>query len=156
MVGQIPPEIGVFKYMTSYISYENALTGPLPTTLGYITPLETLDVSRNQLDGDIPGELFGPNLRVLYLQGNQLSGPIPENYGMASKLKYLWLKNNLLTGTLPIISEGEFLFLGKYVSITRHCCRHFIFIVDLALTLCFPFFLHRGAAHQQQLYYWRS
>jgi hypothetical protein len=42
MVGNIPPEIGTFFAMTSYISFFNAQTGTIPSTLGYILPLETL------------------------------------------------------------------------------------------------------------------
>ncbi len=77
--------------------------------------IEFISLENNQLTSTIPTELFGINLaglRVLYLNNNLLRGPIPENYGSAPRLKDLWLNDNKLTGTLPIIAEGEFLFLG--------------------------------------------
>ena len=53
MKGPIPPKIGVLVYLTSYISFFNAQTGPIPTSLGLICPLRTFDVKSNSMDGNL-------------------------------------------------------------------------------------------------------
>jgi hypothetical protein len=42
-----------------------------------------------------------------------LTGMVPENYGSSPRLQDLWINDNMLTGTLPVIAEGELLFLGE-------------------------------------------
>ena len=106
MVGQIPPEIGVFFAMTSYISFFNAQTGPLPTTLGYITPLETFDVESNNMDGPLfQPEYAGPDgLREIVnfrASLNNFIGTIPAEIGQWTKTQNLWFADNQITGTIP-------------------------------------------------------
>jgi hypothetical protein len=117
MVGQIPPEIGVFFAMTSYISFFNAQTGPIPTTLGYILPLETFDVESNNLDGTLfQPEYAGPdglkeivNFRASL---NNFIGTIPPEIGQWTKTQNLWFADNQMTGTIP--SEiGSLADMGK-------------------------------------------
>ena len=56
----------------------NRLTGPIPSTLGWLTELRTLDLSSNQLSGEILPELGElPNLQEIALAGNQFTGCIP-------------------------------------------------------------------------------
>ena len=51
MAGQIPPEIGVLVYMSTYIAFFNANpVGPIPTSLGLFRGLETLDVESNNME----------------------------------------------------------------------------------------------------------
>ena len=71
----------------------NGLTGPIPTALGDLALLQTLNLGirwdstsqqsfENALTGPIPptlGRLTG--LRSLYLSGNDLTGPIPSELG---------------------------------------------------------------------------
>ena len=104
--GQIPPEIGVFVAMTSYISFFNFQTGPIPTTLGYILPLQTFDVERNNLDGPLfQPENAGPdglkeivNFRASL---NNFVGTIPAEIGQWTKTQNLWFADNQITGTIP-------------------------------------------------------
>ena len=54
------------------------LTGPIPAELNYLTKLERLDLSDNNLTGPIPAELnYLINLEELDLRGNQLTGCVP-------------------------------------------------------------------------------
>ncbi|KAL5766526.1 hypothetical protein ACOSP7_017143 [Xanthoceras sorbifolium] len=51
----------------------------IPSSLGNLTALESLDLSSNRLVGEIPRQLASLNfLEVLNLSQNQLSGPIPR------------------------------------------------------------------------------
>jgi hypothetical protein len=52
----------------------------------------------------------------LLLQNNELTGPIPDNYGQLLNLALLMLNDNKLSGTLPVIAEGEFPNLSKYLA----------------------------------------
>ena len=106
MAGPIPPEIGVLAYMTSYISFFNAQAGPIPTSLGLITPLQTFDVESNNMDGELfQPEYSGPggltemvNFRASL---NNFRGNIPTEIGRWSKLQNLWFADNEITGTIP-------------------------------------------------------
>jgi Leucine-rich repeat (LRR) protein len=62
----------------------------------------TLDLSSNNLVGQIPSELGNlANLQILYLYTNQLSGSIPPELGNLTKLLQLYLHHNQLTGSIP-------------------------------------------------------
>ena len=82
--------------------WENGLSGTIPTQLGNLTSLKSLNLGENQLSGSIPSELGNlTNLGSLSLDDNQLSGAIPPELGNLTKLTWLNLSNNQLTGALP-------------------------------------------------------
>ncbi|PON52433.1 LRR domain containing protein [Parasponia andersonii] len=68
---------------------------------GY-TSLDALDLSHNQLFGEIPDcwRNFA-SLRVLSLANNKLSGKIPISVGSLNEMRTLHLENNTLDGRLP-------------------------------------------------------
>ncbi|KAL7531022.1 hypothetical protein ACHAXR_003808 [Thalassiosira sp. AJA248-18] len=106
MVGQIPPEIGVLVYLTSYISFFNAQSGPIPTSLGLITPLQTFDVESNNMDGSLfQPQYSGPDglTEVVNFRAslNNFRGNIPTEIGRWTKLQNLWFADNEITGTIP-------------------------------------------------------
>ena len=87
------------------------LTGTLPSALGDLDALTSLDIScvtdttpnnytlctdlTMGLDGSIPDELGNLiNLETLYLQGNRLTGSIPEELGNLNALEILFLQGN--------------------------------------------------------------
>jgi len=58
----------------------NAFSGEIPPQLGYMTALESLDLSLNMLSGEIPQELTNLTfLSTLNLSNNQLDGRIPQS-----------------------------------------------------------------------------
>ena len=80
----------------------NQLSGEIPSELGGLSSLEDLNLGGNQLSGEIPSELGGlSRLRVLELWRNRLSGEIPSGLGGLDGLQSLWLGRNQLSGEIP-------------------------------------------------------
>ena len=78
----------------------NNLRGTLPAALGSLTSLTTLDLSENQLRGQILDVRALTNLTTLNLGGNQVTGAIPDLSALTS-LTTLNLGDNQLSGTIP-------------------------------------------------------
>jgi Leucine rich repeat len=80
-----------------------ALYGQIPTELGLLTSLETLDLSGHTLKGNVPTELanLAPTLKYFYASANRLSGINSELMGKLTSLEILFLDKNFLQGTLP-------------------------------------------------------
>ncbi len=121
MAGTIPPEIGVLVYMASYISFFNAQSGPIPTTLGLIRPLETFDVESNNMEGNLfQPEYIGPdgltNIVNFRASMNNFDGSIPTDIGLWTNVQNLWAAENEITGTIPT-EVGNLVNLGEYTRI---------------------------------------
>lgn len=79
-----------------------AIAGRVPTELGVLLQLSTLDLSHNDLSGTLPSELGQlTRLQRLALPRNSISGAIPSELGRLSRLKALSLYGNALRGALP-------------------------------------------------------
>ncbi|KAJ4717682.1 Strubbelig-receptor family protein [Melia azedarach] len=76
------------------------LSGSMGYQLSSLTALTNLDMSNNNLGGDIPYSL-PPNLQRLNLGNNQFTGNVPYSISQMKSLKYLDLSFNSLTGNLP-------------------------------------------------------
>lgn len=80
----------------------NNLAGTI-RSLGNLSDLNYLDLSKNQLDSIIPSSLGSlSKLTALRLDSNKLRGPIPSALGNLSNLVELQLQQNLLTDSIPI------------------------------------------------------
>jgi len=123
--GAIPDIPLKLSYRPSIILYSNQFEGSLPSFLLQasglfisenkfsdfysflcykimVSYLETLDLSNNQIKGQIPDCWQSLNqLLFLDLSNNELSGNIPISMGNLFKLEALVLRNNKLTGELP-------------------------------------------------------
>ena len=72
--------------------FDQGLTGPFSGALFCIPGLEALDLSRNNLSGEIPVEVGNAaDLTGLYLDGNNLTGEIPAELANLSNLGTLML-----------------------------------------------------------------
>nr|XP_043631780.1 probable LRR receptor-like serine/threonine-protein kinase IRK [Erigeron canadensis] len=80
----------------------NELSGEIPSDIGKFSGLVLLNVSKNSLIGEIP-ETIGKlkALNILDLSENQLNGSIPMEIGGAASLKGLILSRNSLDGSIP-------------------------------------------------------
>ncbi|XP_072957343.1 receptor-like protein EIX2 [Typha angustifolia] len=76
----------------------NQISGVLPMTLEFMSAAETIVLSSNKFQGQVPQLPIG--LRYLDLSRNYISGPLPLNLG-AIELYYLLLPYNRIRGTIP-------------------------------------------------------
>eukprot|EP00934_Nitzschia_sp_Nitz4_P008742 Nitzschia sp. Nitz4//scaffold95_size97785//6851//13079//NITZ4_004655-RA/size97785-processed-gene-0.3-mRNA-1//1//CDS//3329560436//8732//frame0 len=80
----------------------NGLTGTIPTILGSLTRLTSLDLQGNAFTS-MPTELFRlVRLTKLQLDENSLVGSIPTEVGQLRQLTLLSMSENSLSGSLPL------------------------------------------------------
>ena len=100
--GPIPSELGELASLRSLDLANNGLSGSIPPELGKLARLAHLDIRFNNLSGSIPSELGGlVSLERMELRHNHLSGSISPELGKLSRLEVLFLENNSLTGPIP-------------------------------------------------------
>ncbi|MBK8566700.1 MAG: hypothetical protein IPN76_26065 [Saprospiraceae bacterium] len=88
--------------VTSIDLSQNQLDGQIPAAIGNLAQLTYLNLFNNALTGIIPNEMGSLlNLTELYLSINQLSGTIPSSLGTLSNLQVLDLSSLQLTGPIP-------------------------------------------------------
>ena len=77
------------------------LTGYIPSELGHLTELTTLQLSNNNFTKTIPSSLVTNKLVFLDLSHNSLSGPLPSSLTSLTSLVHCDLSSNFLNGSLP-------------------------------------------------------
>nr|GMC79020.1 receptor-like protein 12 [Ipomoea batatas] len=82
----------------------NQIKGQIPD-LSHALSLRVLELSQNQITGQIPDLSHALSLRVLGLSENQLQGGLPETIGKLSKLIRLYASSNSLEG---VVTEAHF------------------------------------------------
>ena len=95
LAGEIPTSIGELRMLTSLQLSRNDLSGRIPDSLGQLQSLQELYLYRNELEGSIPAcicELKG--LKELSIHSNSFTGAIPDFTGLP-KLKTVNLANML-------------------------------------------------------------
>ena len=112
------------------------LRGVIPTQLGNLTALETLDLGGSELTGVIPTQLGSlTKLTRLDLSDNRLRGNIPTQLGGLTALTRLDLSANLLSGALPVELDDLDSPLGR------------LGLAGNAFTGCVPANLWRAISH---------
>lgn len=88
-----------------YLISHNLLTGFIPQQVCFLSALTFLDLSDNNLSGEIPSciaKLLSTSLVALNLRGNNFHGTIPASFTRSCKLKMINLSENELNGELPM------------------------------------------------------
>ncbi|KAL2500330.1 putative LRR receptor-like serine/threonine-protein kinase [Forsythia ovata] len=96
----IPDSYGNMSKLVKLSLRNCNLQGKVPDLSG-IRSLLFLDLSRNQLTGNIPVNRLSDNITTIILSRNQLNGSIPSNFSGLPRLQKLRLNNNSLSGSVP-------------------------------------------------------
>ncbi|XP_059638741.1 probable LRR receptor-like serine/threonine-protein kinase At3g47570 [Cornus florida] len=98
----LDPNIRALKSLEAIDLSWNQISGNIPSTLGAFESLSSINLTKNSFSGTIP-ESFGNliTLDFMDLSHNNLSGSIPKSLEALSHLKCLNLSYNKLSGEIP-------------------------------------------------------
>lgn len=103
MDGTIPPEFGKLSNTLTLDLSGNDLHGQLPE---FHENLRYILLRKNSLVGTIPDSITGmSNLHGIDLSMNRLEGNLPDNVGDLEELRFLMVSENLLSGSFPEIPK---------------------------------------------------
>ncbi|CAN6381511.1 unnamed protein product [Urochloa humidicola] len=92
----------------------NNLSGDIPEELVTLEGLVSLNLSRNHLSGNVPSKIGAmQSLESLDLSRNKLSGEIPASLSNLTFLSYMDLSYNNLTGKIPSGSQLDTLYAAN-------------------------------------------
>ncbi|XP_066367524.1 receptor-like protein kinase HSL1 [Miscanthus floridulus] len=100
----IPDAVGGLTALTVLDLSNTSVGGGFPAFLYNCAGLARVDLSYNELVGELPadiGRLGGGNLTYLALNHNNFTGAIPAAVSKLTNLTYLALGGNQFTGTIP-------------------------------------------------------
>ena len=102
--GQLPTSLGNLTELKILIMSRNSLTGELPETIGQLSQLEEMKFHiGNSIAGAIPESIGNlSNLKILWLDENQISGSIPSSIAGLASIEWLSFGNNPITGEIPV------------------------------------------------------
>ncbi|KAK6138248.1 hypothetical protein DH2020_027995 [Rehmannia glutinosa] len=108
----------ILPLVTNIDLSQNNLSGDIPKELTSLVELRSLNVSGNHLTGLIPDNIGNmKQLESLDFSRNSLFGEIPSSFASMSSLNYLNLSYNNLTGKIPestqLLSFNESSFIGN-------------------------------------------
>ncbi|XP_027771020.1 receptor-like protein Cf-9 isoform X2 [Solanum pennellii] len=107
--GHIPSIIGDLVGLRTLNLSHNVLEGHIPASLQNLSVLESLDLSSNKLDGEIPQQLVSlTSLEVLNLSHNHLVGCIPKGKQFDTFENNSYLRNDGLRGLPPSRDCGRY------------------------------------------------
>ncbi|KAG5532913.1 hypothetical protein RHGRI_027247 [Rhododendron griersonianum] len=100
--GGIPEELWSLTSLTHLNLARNYLTGPLSSSIAYLTQMQYLSVGINALSGEVPKELGKlTNLIVLSISTNNFFGSLPSELGNLKKLDQLYFDSSGVSGAIP-------------------------------------------------------
>ncbi|KAJ6420551.1 hypothetical protein OIU84_027983 [Salix udensis] len=103
--GFLTPSIGNLTELTSLSISKNNFRGPIPETIANLQRLTRLSLPQNLFTGRIPQGIINlKHLEILDLSQNHLSGKIPAAITTLRSLVQLSLSNNALSGKIPDLS----------------------------------------------------
>ncbi|XVE87062.1 hypothetical protein DITRI_Ditri18aG0086000 [Diplodiscus trichospermus] len=96
--GVIPETVGRLQSLHFLNLSDNAMAGTLPATLTTIQNLTVVSLKNNYFSGNLPSGF--QSAQVLDLSSNLVEGSLPPNFG-GINLKYLNVSYNRLSGVIP-------------------------------------------------------
>ncbi|CAI8597865.1 unnamed protein product [Vicia faba] len=94
---------------------DNNLSGEIPPQVFSLVQLQTLNLSRNHFTGNIAKEIGNmKNLESLDLSNNKLIGEIPDTISTLSFLSFLNVSNNNLVGQIPVGTQLQSFDISCY------------------------------------------
>jgi hypothetical protein len=104
--GELPPELWQLTHLTSLVLNQGNFR-ILPTQIGRLTELVTLQIFACDVTGSIPSQLgYLSKLRTLFVRFNGFGGSLPREVLTLPSLSGLFVHNNRLTGTIGAISPS--------------------------------------------------
>ena len=101
LMGSLPSSIGQLSKLTAVSLSRNSLAASIPSSIGQLSNLTALSLSDNSLTGSLPSSIGQlSKLSLLILSRNSLTGSLPSSIGQLSKLSLLSLSGNSLTGSI--------------------------------------------------------
>ena len=104
LTGEIPSSLATMQFLTYLFLSQNAFDkGPIPEFLSGMDHLRELSLADTQRTGTVPGawlDLLDP-LVLMDLSRNELTGTLPSQLWELPHLEYLFLNRNQLTGEIP-------------------------------------------------------
>ncbi|KAG8365548.1 hypothetical protein BUALT_Bualt18G0116500 [Buddleja alternifolia] len=102
LVGTIPTQLGNLSFLVSLDLRYNFFTGNFPEALSLLHRLKFIDLKVNNFSGEVPMWFgFLPKLRFLSLGNNNFTGSIPHSISNLSNLEFLDFSTNSLQGNIP-------------------------------------------------------
>jgi len=119
LTGILPTSIGYLANLNILKLNGNSIGGTLPTSIGNITALQSLNIAQNLLKGPIPRQVgYLTGLTALYLSANSLSQGLPVSLTKLTNLVKLYLSMNRLSGAIP--SKISSLTALSYLSVQNN------------------------------------
>ncbi|CAI0459025.1 unnamed protein product [Linum tenue] len=124
LAGEFPRGIENCDSITSLNLSGNQLSGQIPSDIATMLPFLTiLDLSNNNLSGEIPASLFNCSyLNVVRLDKNRLTGRIPDGIHQLDRLRNFSVSHNLLSGRIPAFERMQGIWAaGSFVNNSGLC-----------------------------------
>ncbi|XWS34195.1 hypothetical protein CRYUN_Cryun21dG0019700 [Craigia yunnanensis] len=117
LVGNLSPLIGKLTELRVLSLAFNDIDGEIPLEIWGLEKLEELDLEGNSFTGKLPSEFAGlRNLRLLNLGFNELKGEIPGSLSKFVGLEVLSLAGNKLKGSMPGYFGSLYKLKGLHLS----------------------------------------